>query len=108
MYKIKHVQFVVNNVRFLNGMMRDHQYHDIPLDEEEASEPSRLPHQNIRFSSWTDQECYDFTSFRKHHLLGIYDCFGLAQLATLTNGFIRNPTEHECHICSIQKKCFYS
>ena len=51
-----------------------------------------LPRQDIWFDSWTDQQCYANTSFTKEQLLRIYDKFGLAALAALTNGSIRVNT----------------
>jgi hypothetical protein len=57
-------------VRYANASLRlarlfrmDYRCHDIPIDEEERCRGSRMPRQNIRIDSWTEQECYDFTSF---------------------------------------------
>jgi hypothetical protein len=66
--------------------------HDIPPEEEEEIE--LLPRQNIRFDSWTNQTCYHHTNFTKDHLLRIYECFLLRQIADQTNGFIKVPTGH--------------
>jgi hypothetical protein len=33
-------------------------YHDIPLIEEDSHRLHNLPRQNIRFDSWTSQECF--------------------------------------------------
>jgi hypothetical protein len=93
--RIQHVRYALNHSRFVRELVLDHKYHDIPLEEEEDHRPTRMPRQDIRFSSWTDQECYDFTSFRKHQLQRIYNLFGLAQLAAQHQGFIRVFTGHE-------------
>ena len=58
----------------------DHKYHDIPLEEEENAPSTRIARQDIHFDSWSDQECYCHTSFRKLDLLEIYRCFGLADI----------------------------
>ena len=57
-------------VRYANASLRlarlfrmDYRYHVIPIDEEEQCRGSRMPRQNIRIDSWTEQECYDFMSF---------------------------------------------
>jgi len=50
---------------------------------------------NIRIDSWTEQECYDFTSFTGDQLRRIFGLFGLAQLAAQTDGYIRVFTVHE-------------
>ena len=70
----------------------DYILHDIPPEEEEEIE--LLPRQNIRFDSWTNQTCYHHTNFTKDHLLRIYECFLLRQIADQTNGFIKVPTGH--------------
>ena len=66
----------------------DFLYHDIPLDEENSHGLHDFPRQNIRFDSWTNKECFFYTSFRKNHLLRIYHQFGLAQLAAQNHGSI--------------------
>jgi hypothetical protein len=53
-----------------------------------------LPRQHIRIDSWSEQECYDFTSFTWDQLSRIYHLFGLAQLAAQTDGYIRVFTGH--------------
>jgi hypothetical protein len=66
--------------------------HDIPPQEEGSL---RLPPpQHIRFSSWSDQECYDKTNFTKDQLVRIYRCFVLAEIARISGGSIRVPTGH--------------
>ena len=87
--RIQHVQSIVSCTRLTRWLEIDHIYHDIPLEEEEDNKGHQLPHQNIRFSSWSNRETYDFTSFTKNQLLRIYHNFGLAQLAAQNNGFIR-------------------
>ena len=68
----------------------DYILHDIPPEEEaEVSVPQR---QNIRFTSWSDQQCYDRTNFGKEKLLRIYACFGLQTIADQDDGFINIPT----------------
>ena len=90
--RVQYVQFALNTVSFARCFRLDHQYHDIPMEEEEEHAPCRMERQDIRFNSWTDQECYDFTSFTKIQLQRMYNLFGLAQLAAQNNGFIRVPT----------------
>ena len=94
---IQGVRYILNHNRMARCLRLDYIYHDIP-PEEEAQQRIRMPRQNIRFSSWTDQECYDFTSFRKDQLIQIYDQFELEDLANETNGRIRvfNGHEHYC------------
>ena len=87
--RIQHTHYVVSQNRFLRGLHYDHLLHDIPLEEEEGAASTRIPRQHIRFDSWTDQECYDNTSFTKEQLRRIYRLFGLAQHAAQTNGYIR-------------------
>jgi hypothetical protein len=88
-------------VRYANASLRlarlfrmDYRCHDIPIDEEERCRGSRMPRQNIRIDSWTEQECYDFTSFTGDQLRRIFGLFGLAQLAAQTDGYIRVFTGH--------------
>ena len=89
---IKYVHYVVNQNRFLRWYRYDELCHDIPLEEEEAAHGHPLPRQDVRFNSWTDQDCYDNTSFTKRQLRTIYGHFGLAELAAQNDGFIRVPT----------------
>ena len=84
--------FAINRLRFLRWFKLDHKYHDIPVEEENDAPSTRIVKQDITLDSWTDQECYDFTSFKKDQLREIYDHFGLAELAAQTNGFIHVPT----------------
>jgi hypothetical protein len=65
--------------RYANASLRlaqlfrmDYRCHDIPIDEEERCRGSRMPRQNIRIDSWTEQECYDFTSFTGDQLRRIF------------------------------------
>jgi len=95
--RIQCTNYIFNQNRFSRLIQQDHIYHDIPLEEENNALATRLPRQNIRFNSWTDQECYDNTSFRKEQLQRIYHKFGLAQLAAQNHGFIRVPTNHETY-----------
>ena len=92
--------------RYANASLRlaqlfrmDYCCHDIPIDEEERCRGSRMPRQNIRIDSWTEQECYDFTSFTGDQLRRIFGLFGLAQLAAQTDGYIRVFTGHEYYRC---------
>lgn len=94
---IQHLKYAVNQTRFARWFLLDFKYHDIPPEEEADHMPTRMPRQNIIFNSWTNQECYDFTSFTKPQLLRIYNQFGLDQLAAHNNGFIRVFTGHEFH-----------
>ena len=88
--KLYQIQYTVNRSFFLKCMLLDHFYHDIPPTEEEAHRSSvpRMPKQNIRFDSWSEQECFDFTGFRKHQFNRMYLSFGLEQEAAI-DGFIR-------------------
>ena len=86
---IQQAQYVWNQSRFVNLLRRDHEYFDIPIEEEEAAPSHRMPRQHIRFNSWSNQECYENTNFTKQQLRRIYDCFGLATLAAQQNGYIR-------------------
>ena len=82
----------------------DHLLHDIPPDE---LEQIRIPpRQNIRFSSWSDQQCYDKTNFTKDQLIRIYHCFNLEYIAGLNEnyGYIRVPTGHTNQYGA---QCFY-
>ncbi|KAL7540162.1 hypothetical protein ACHAXR_009912 [Thalassiosira sp. AJA248-18] len=51
--------------------------------------------QSARLSSWSNQECYDNTSFRKPQLIQIYRELGLAELAAQSDGNIRVFNGHE-------------
>ena len=61
---------------FLKCMLLGHFYHNIPPTEEEEHQSRyqecqskivpRMQKQNIRFDSWSEQECYVFTGFGKH------------------------------------------
>ncbi|KAL7526095.1 hypothetical protein ACHAXR_002564 [Thalassiosira sp. AJA248-18] len=93
--RLQHIKYTINHHGFVRCFLLDHIHHDIPLGEEEEQEPTRMPRQNIRFNSWTSQECYDFTSFTKEQLQRIYHLFGLAQLAAQNSGFIRVFDGHE-------------
>lgn len=90
--RIQYAHHMFKRDRFIRWLRHDHILHDIPLDEEEAAEPHRIPRQEVRLDSWSNQECYDNTSFSKNQLRKIYDHFGLAQLAAQNGGFIRIPT----------------
>jgi hypothetical protein len=76
---------------FMNLFHLDFELHDIPPDEENHDPPTCLPRQNISFQSWTNQECYDFTSFTKVQLLNTYCTFGLGLFAAQNNGTIPVP-----------------
>jgi len=83
------------SLRLARLLRIDFRYHDIPVEEEERCRGSRMPRQNIRIDSWTEQECYDFTSFTGDQLRRIFGLFGLAQLAAHTDGYIRVFTGFE-------------
>jgi len=68
----------------------DYILHDIPPEEEGALFVP--PRRNIRFETWSDQECYDKTNFGKEQLRRIYNCFGLHTIAHQGDGFIKVPT----------------
>lgn len=77
----------------------DYLLHDISPEEEEdlvAFKPSK----NVRFSTWTDQDCYEETGFNKHKLKRIYRCFRLEQIANNNGGMIRvnnGPNNPKCY-----------
>jgi len=56
------VRYTTASLRVTRLFLLDFMLHDIPPDEEEQSHGTRLPRQHIRIDSWTEQECYDFTS----------------------------------------------
>lgn len=68
----------------------DHLIYDITPDEE-ARNLQFSPCRNIRFDSWDDQKCLNYTSFRKDDLLRIYKLFDLENQCD-QNGFIRVAT----------------
>ena len=71
----------------------DHELHDVPLDEENDHPSStRMPRQNLRLDSWTEQDAYGFTSFSKDQINNIYHHFGLAAHAAQNYGAIPVPT----------------
>lgn len=86
------IRFMVAVNNFQVCQRFDYFLHDIPPEEE--AEVALPPRQNIRFDSWSDQDCYDKTSFTKVHLQRIYDCFALEAIANQpgNNGFIKVPT----------------
>ena len=90
--RVQYAHHVFKRDRFLRWLRHDQILHDIPLEEEEAAEPHRMPRQDVRFDSWSSQECMDNTSFKKNQLRTIYNHFGLAHLAAQNGGFIRIPT----------------
>jgi len=53
---------------------------------------TRMPRQNLRLDSWTEQEAYGFTRFIKGQLSNIYHHFGLAARAAQNDGAILVPT----------------
>jgi hypothetical protein len=69
----------------------DHLLFDI-TPEEEALDLEFMPCQHIRFQSWDDQKCLNYTSFRKHELLEIYRHFDLVSQVDQQDGCIRIPT----------------
>lgn len=66
--------------------------HDIT--PEELAAMVTIPSQNVRFNSWDDRTCYSRTNFTKDQLRRIYSCFGLAQVANATGGYVRVPIGH--------------
>lgn len=87
--RLTHLKYAIDKSRFESALNLDFRCHDIPQAEFDSSAATRLPRQNIRFASWTDQECYDFTSFRKSQLIRIYKHFNLENIATQQLGSIR-------------------
>ena len=89
------------NHQFKQLQCLDREYHDIPLAEEQNAPSTRMPRQDLRFNSWTCQECRCNTSFRKDALREIYDCFNLANVPTQQghhDGFIRVFTGHSNYL----------
>lgn len=70
----------------------DYILHDIPPEEEAAVFVP--PNQDIRFESWSDQECREKTNFGIGQLRRIYACFGLQAIADDNDGYIKVPTGH--------------
>lgn len=68
----------------------DHKIYDITPGEEALALQFKQPN-NIRFASWDDQYCLNYTSYRKDDLLRIYNLFGLANAAD-NDGCIRVST----------------
>ena len=71
----------------------DHLIWDI-TPEEEALDLEFTPCRNIRFDSWDDQKCLNYTSFRKHELMQIYRHFNLVGMANQQDGLVRIATGH--------------
>jgi hypothetical protein len=72
----------------LHGMFHmDHLLFDI-TPKEEALLLEFTPCQHIRFQSWDDQKCLNYTSFLKHQLLEIYQLFDLASQVDQQDGCI--------------------
>ena len=69
----------------------DYLLYDITPDEEEEHVGYR-PSREIRFHSWTNQECYENTGFTKVQLFRIYNCFGLQNIANDNDGVISVPS----------------
>ena len=92
------LRYAAASIRIARLFLLDFYLHDIPPDEEEQSHGTRLLRQHIRIDSWTEQECYDFTSFTRDQLRRVYDLFGLAQLAAQTDGYIRVFTGHRHYL----------
>ncbi|KAL7529818.1 hypothetical protein ACHAXR_003175, partial [Thalassiosira sp. AJA248-18] len=92
--QIQAYRYITNHNLVARWLRLDHEYHDIPI-EEEIAQRIRLPPQSVRLSSWSNQECYDNTSFRKSQLILIYREFGLAELAVQSDGNIRVFNGHE-------------
>ena len=63
--RVQYAHHVFKRDRFLRWLRHDQILHDIPLEEEEAAEPHRMPRQDVRFDSWSSQECMDNTSFKR-------------------------------------------
>jgi len=99
------IRYATASIHVAQLALLDFYFHDIPLDEEEQSHGTHLPRQHIWIDSWTEQECYDFTSFTRDQLCRIYDLFGLAQLAAQTDGYIRVFTGHT-HYCFNPEEIF--
>ena len=71
---------------FRRLFLLDCDMHDIPEEELTNHQMHRLGKQGVGLHSWSDQEIYDNTGFRREQLEEIYGLFGLEQLAnTLPN-----------------------
>ena len=62
--RLQLLQYRTEESYFWTSFLRDAQYFDIPFDEEDQHALCQMPRQNIRFGSWTDQKCYNFTGFK--------------------------------------------
>ena len=87
----QYMQYARASSLFISLFRLDHELHDIPEDEENNHNPHPLPRQDIRFDSWTNQQCYANTGFTKVQLIRIYDKFELAARVD-ANGSIRVNT----------------
>ena len=85
--QIQGIRFHFHRCHLNNLLHVDYIYHDIPPDVDPQQLRMPVP-QNIRFSSWSDQECYGNTSFTKEQLRRMYNCFGLEDLAAEYGGTI--------------------
>jgi hypothetical protein len=63
-------RYVAISLHLARLLRLDHQHQDITLEKEERCLPTRMPRQNIDIDSWSEQECYDFTSFTKDKPIG--------------------------------------
>jgi hypothetical protein len=82
---------------------------DIPEEELENHQMHRMDQQHVCIDTWSDQELYDNTGFRREQIEEIYELFGLERHAnTLPNtGKIRIWTGFRyCHFDP--RNCFFS
>jgi hypothetical protein len=77
--KVREYQFNTNMFEALFRM--DHEYFDIPAEVIANRTTLRLLRQYIRIEDWSDEECYQFTSFTQDQLYEIYGQFGLEEVA---------------------------
>ena len=77
--------------QFVSSYHLDYHLNEITPEEEEEHVPF-ITKRNIRFDSWSDQECYSKTEFNKCKLERIHMCFGLSDLVEGDDGLICIPT----------------
>jgi hypothetical protein len=81
---IIHIQLarcVAYSTLFQRLFRLDAEWFDIPLEEEQNHQPHRLLRQDIGIDSWSDQDVYENTGFRRDQLQKIYQLFGLEGVA---------------------------
>ena len=93
LFQITHIESSCRQSIVHEMFHMDHLLFDI-TPEEEALDLEFTPCQHMRFQSWDDQKCLNYTSFRTHQLLEIYQLFYLASQIDQQGGCIQIPTGH--------------